>query len=69
MSAVAGIRGELAARRAERDEFAPVLALSHAAYDKARVRFERDQMRVETLNDRIEDLVKALHILGERDTE
>lgn len=69
MSAVAGIRAEIADKRAERAEAAAELDKSHKVFMAAKVVYERDQMRVLNLSERIEDLAKALRILGSTEDE
>ena len=69
MSAVGGIRAELALLRERRDVAAKALDKSHKTYMAARVVFERDQGHVEWVNDRIQTLHDALSMLGAADVE
>lgn len=64
MSAVGGIREEIAQKRADRAVAAEALDKSHKAFMATKVVYERDQMAVLNLSDRIEALVEALRLLG-----
>lgn len=67
MTAVSGIRAELAKVRAEADEATRELTRANAEYAKASAAQQRCQKRAFYIDDRIENLVKALRILGAED--
>lgn len=63
MSALGAARAEVAETVERRDAAAVQLDASHTAYTQARAIYERDQMAVDGLNSRIDDLTKVIRLL------